>query len=369
MKLRYELGEELITEYTDLEYNSSENKFILKGNDSEPLEYHPILDLDPEYDPKDFSYELLENKDSTENSIFTVEIKNGKGWERIGWMFPVQALLSIEHTQAENEYFLKYAYIATYLLLNSKECSFKVDETDLLQEIGLEQLYEPRLNILVIDHNNCKAIGEFNLDNYIIGLYQYGYTWTGTIHGMLSLPESTDHRPGHLKLRRISNEIEHREIINMIFKEQLSNELHMLLRFYCLYQIVEILIQEIFEHKFRQLIEHIAADTENYFDVREDVSHIAAEKNRVNLLFNHYSKQIDVSSREALNNECKAFLSLFGRKTAEDVSGNLYAVRCLLVHKMYTINSAETPIKEMINNINASFLSVIQNLLISFHKE
>jgi len=373
MKLRYESDGELVTEFTDLEYMSCDNKFILKGLDSEPLEYHPILNLDPEYSLDDFSIELLNNEDSTENSIYTVKIKIDRDWGRIGWVFPIQALLSREHTQAENEFFLKYAYIATYILLNNIECTIDIGEDGISQELLLEKLYDPNTNLLVIDHNNCKAVSDFNLNHYIIGLSQYGYSWTGKIQGTLPLPESKDNSPGHINLNCISSEIDHEEIINMIFKEQLPQKLPVLLRFYYSYQIIEILIQEIFENEFQKLLGHISVDTEKLFDVREDVNNIAGEKNRVKKLFNIYTDKKDITSRNELNEECINILKYFGRKTYTDLAGNLYAVRCLLVHKMYAISTADKRkliiIDGMIIKINILLLAVLQNLLFSFHKD
>lgn len=62
---------------------------------------------------------MLYNKreDCTENSIYQVLVKN----QRIGWIFPVQALLSRDHDYAKNSFFLKYAYVAICLLLEQIE--------------------------------------------------------------------------------------------------------------------------------------------------------------------------------------------------------------------------------------------------------
>lgn len=83
-------------ECVSFQYNDTENIFEMKDKENKVIcEYYPLLNLDAEYNPRDFEYYLLRNdrEDYSENSIYQVYASK----ERIGWIFPIQALMSRQH--------------------------------------------------------------------------------------------------------------------------------------------------------------------------------------------------------------------------------------------------------------------------------
>lgn len=114
MLIKYDETGEILTSW---KYDEKNKLFDIFTNAKEKAaEYSPVLTLDTEYNPQNFKLVILYNKrrDCTENSIYPVYVKK----QRIGWIFPIQALLSKSHDYAENRFFLKYACVA---LLNDCE--------------------------------------------------------------------------------------------------------------------------------------------------------------------------------------------------------------------------------------------------------
>ena len=89
----------------------------------------------------------------------------------MGWIFPIQALLSDEHDYAENTFFLKYAYIAIYLLLNN------IDEENVRKSsevLKITDFYSEDAIIFVLCKSNCKQINDFCYEDYIVDLFGHG---------------------------------------------------------------------------------------------------------------------------------------------------------------------------------------------------
>ena len=363
MRIRYEIDGDKRAEYNSMQYK--EKKFILKGYEGEELEYNPVLRLDSTFDQTRFKVVLLNSKNSAENNIYIVQVKNSNNWERIGWIFPVQALLSKEHSQAENIHFLRYAYVATYILLEKAEV---VKESDDPEELFLDQLYDSEKIILVIDNDNTDTIDGFDIENYVIGLYKYGYTWEGEITPFVDIPESIENNPGKIKLECISHDLRSVPIINVLFKDQLSRNINGVLRFYWCYQIIELLIQEIFKNDFQKQLSSVEDNIDSLFEIKEKINDLTGEKFRIRELFNQYTNGRGLSSGKELAEACGYFLSHLNRKTDDDAPSMLYSVRCILVHNMYVLGTENTPIMEhMIEDINVEFTKVLMNILFSFH--
>ena len=220
-----------------------------------------------------------ERDDCGENSIYQVCVNR----KRIGWVFPIQALLSDAHTYSNNEYFLRYAYVAICLLL---EIVDDRDKRNFISSFRLEDYYKETNNILILDKENCKVIDNFILDDYVVDLYKHGYSFKGK-GNLSSVIEKPDKK---LNLHSQAMELKKIPYITKLFKDVIPREQEPIGKFYTYYQIVEILIQLIFEHDFRKIISDIKEEAENLFDKREELNALAVEKRRVISLFNEFTK-------------------------------------------------------------------------------
>ncbi|HCD1870870.1 TPA: hypothetical protein NBI88_005132, partial [Enterobacter bugandensis] len=117
-----------------------ENKITL---DDESV-FH-LYQIDPKPQYTGYNIFLYSKKDADEKEIAQVEIVTNRSKQRLGWLFPVLALISGEHDYADNEFFIKQAYEA-YTHLKGQELDesiyiFVLNNTvsDLL-EVGKEEL-------------------------------------------------------------------------------------------------------------------------------------------------------------------------------------------------------------------------------------
>jgi len=342
-------------EFSRFNFIEEENRFqIISRSGRNIVEYSPTLILDSEYNPDKFEAVFLNNKreDCSENSIFQVMVENNI---RIGWIFQIQALLSKEHDYANDKYFLKYAYVASYILLNKIASR---DKNKLQDEINICDYYDTELNVLVLDKENCSKIGNFSLDDYIVDLFKFGYSING-VGNLLSNIE----RPNKKRvLHKQSAELNKIAYIKILFNDILSQEQESFARFHTLYQIVELLIAIIFDNDFKGFVSALNCDTENLFDKRDELSSMTSEKGRIKKLFNQYVK-IEVAKENTLNNVCKELLEKNNRELASSYYDNLYAVRCLLVHRLYSLDKTSD---ECLKAINIAFLDVIIEILLTF---
>ena len=350
MQLKYRDSDSVFSEAC---YERDQNRFkITSSVDNSEMSYYPILKLDNSYDVKHFSYKLFYNEGSCENSIYQVYV----GDDRIGWIFPVQALLSPDHDYAENEYFLKYAYIATYLLLRDIN---QIDKIDSPQEFVLDDYTDEMKCILVLDHENIEKIEDFDISDYTVGLFKYGYEY----NGKGNFNPSAIKGKKRLTIFPLAKELRGNPSINELFVDQFLLASNAVIRFHICYQIIELLISKVFEHKFRSIVEKLSDNPEELFDLREDLSRITAEKERVKCLFEDYTK-CETRDKVEIGAACKHFLDLNGKKTTDNFYYDLYSVRCMLVHKLYAINKQS---RECLDDINVLLLNIVIDMLFSFH--
>lgn len=349
MQLKYKDSESI---FSTLCYDKEQNIFIIKSkiNDSEII-YYPTLMLDSEYDIKNFSYVLFYNENSCENNIYQVYTEN----ERIGWIFPIQALLSAEHSYVDDEYFLKYAYVATYLLLDSID---QIDKINFPQEFILADYVNETKCILVYDNENIKKIKNFDLSDYTVSFFKYGYEYNGK--GNFN-PVDNDTKK-KLKIVPLANELRGNSSINDLFVEQFLLASNAIIKFHICYQVIELLITKIFEHKFRLIAGKLSSDSENLFELREDLSKITTEKERIKCLFENYTK-CETCDKKELGAACEEFLKLNNKKSSSNFYYDLYTVRCLLVHKLYSINKES---HSYLDRINDSLLHIVMTMLFTF---
>ena len=353
MRLKY-IDSDIV--YSTFSFDAKAECFLISDGNDNIIEYKPPIDVVPCYEPTHFSCVFLSNDSPacTENSIYQVYV----GSTRIGWIFPVQALFSNEHNYSGNVYFLKYAFVAYYHLLEMLD---DVDNNLCPSEFSVADYYESTKCLLVRDLDNCAKINNFNFDNYVVSLFQYGYSFTG--HGNLDADFESLKDKTRLTLHAISPDLG-TQYINDLFKihfPQLNDDVT---KFYFYYQIIEMMISTVFRVKFNNLLSEMKEDHETLFELRDDITKIASEKRRVRILFNEFVNGLDMSLLTDLNNACAQFLKQNQKGVSENnFYENLYSTRCFLVHKLYSLNRESD---ETLKNINSSFLNILIRMLYNF---
>lgn len=347
MQLKIQYDDEMIP-VKNIEYNNSLFKLQALNREkvdiSVNIKYHLIKD--DEYDLNNFELYILNNQKCVENSIFQVYEKTKS--KRIGWIFTVQSLVSNEHKEANNKYFLKYAYVAMEILIRRIE---SIEFNDDIYEI--DDFYNSESVILIIDKGNISDIEDFKIENYIPYLYKYGYCFNGNN----DLPYFTQVEE-RLNLHSISPILKEENYIIELFKNFLGNEASYLLKFYLLYQVIELILEKIFDKEFKDIVHGLSSNDKSLFDTKETLSTIANEKYRIKKLFTNYSKNIE--ALEELKIRCNLLLEKKGKKKYTTGAESLYSVRNLLVHLSRIVNDND---KELINEINMYFEICIIELI------
>jgi hypothetical protein len=165
-------------------------------------------------------------------------------------------------------------------------------------------------------------------------------------------------------IKSISKELLDNTYINELFSGLLL-ERHHLVKFHLLYQVIEMLIERIFNREFSEIITKYNPSG-NLFEMKEKLNSLANEKDRVRKLFSsEYLKQL-VSGND-LKNKCNELLVKFeskGIKNAEHSA--LYSVRSLIVHNYRQLSNKE---RELVEAINDEFENVLFEIISHYNEE
>ena len=344
-----------------IEFQEDTACFKLTGNvasgyeEKIEIEVKYLLEVHNDFEHRinDFSIYAFYNNKCSENSIFQVYDKEQR--KRIGWIFPIQALVSNQHDFYDNKYFLRYAYIAMKKLLEAND-NINIKDIQYKEECySLLDFYDDEIVILILDGENTNKIECFNIDDYMIDLYKYGYCLNNGSNDLDYFEEIK----GNLNLNRIKPYLRKENYIIELFKNYLGREKKDLLKFYLMYQIIELIMEKIFNKELLNIIDSLSNDEKSLFDVKEDLSKVANEKDRINKLTNKYSGP-GITCIEELQESCNRLLECQGKKTANSVGNSLYTVRNLLVHNYREVTKEN---RRLIKDININLEKYIIELL------
>lgn len=344
--MKHVANENNIIKYDDGEFTV---KDIKTGNE---FLYKSSLSLNDSFIPDDFEIRFLYNNNDgvSENSIFNLYADG----IRIGWIFPIQSLESQEHDYVHNVFYLKYAYIVVYKLLQMAE--FEEEE---YSDFSILDYYSDDIQILVYDKENASKIEGFEISNYSVDLFSKGYSFCGEGNIFTKL----DKFDKNIRVKQLPKPIRNISYINDLFMELIPLQESSYSKFHLIYQIIEILIGVVFNYKIKSLIQEIADSPNDLFEKRVKLNEITTEKDRVIWLFNNFSN-VELQKREILNNLCEKILQDNEKNYKENnVGNNLYAVRCLIVHNLYSLDESS---RELLRELNNSFLDAVLDILFTF---
>lgn len=336
-------------------FNQENSSFEFENTDKEAFSalFKYNLKVVEKKDSTDYDICLFYNEDFAENNIFQVYDKEEE--IRIGWMFPIQALISLEHDYVDNEYFLNYAIVAYEKLLI--ECSNLTEKIPEYREDGnytLQDFYNiENTHVLILSKHQTSQISDFGIDNYIPSLYQKGYLFKNGNN-----IKNIDGGEVRLNLKKISAEIKNDTFIKYLFTEILVDNNHHLIKFYMLYQVIELLIEKIFNKELKLMLDQLSKEEKNLFQVKDDLGKLSKESDRIVKLFNTYTRQN--GSKSQLLILCNKFLVRAKRDKKKNAAEALYSVRNVFVHEYRSIDTADI---NLINDINDVFESVIIEVL------
>jgi hypothetical protein len=359
LKLLNDQGEE--KSIASVDFYDPDKAFQLRmGDESFSIDYLPELHKD--YAPSDYELVLLYNDFlNAENDIFQVKVDG----LRIGWIASIQALQSAEHKCSNNPHFLKYSYVGYQkLLLPENDEQQIIPKTSEVHE--LTNFYYDSTIVLILCNANTVKVQDFTIDSFLPSLAKYGYyAAVGPPHPVRSVYQEIqeyylDFRGNKvLSLFQISRKNQGEDFISELYGKLLYKNTHHLVKFHLLYQVVELLIDRIFASSFDSNIELFQNGDMSRFDLKDKISSILSEKERIDTLINNCG--VDAVVIEDLHNECNNLLRKI-ESEKNSLSKSLYRVRNNIVHSYRTFSNKDEYIKH-IQMINFRFELFVSRVL------
>lgn len=322
------------------------------------VSYKPELAVIADYVPQDFLVKILYNQKAVENSIYQVCCDQS---QRVGWLFPLQALCSNQHDYHDNEHFLRQAYVAYNIILEMLVDKIDFEKAD---EIVLTDYLNENCQILLLEKGLLDRENIiFTYQKYAPSFLYYGYTTQNFKFEFGRIAELEI----KIRLNKVSSELEQDMYISTLFCDLIPSDLDELSRFHVLYQTIEVMINIIFRYLFKELLQQLESSTNDIYinETADKLKNLTGEKDRIRKLFHEWCR-FESDIRSDLTNECKAFLD--DNKYSvdnNDLFSYLYGTRNLIVHSMYKLGNEEL---KKLKGINERFLYALINMVNTFEK-
>jgi hypothetical protein len=358
-----------------LAYHGSHVSYSLRGfldpelwlsateSDASDLLVTSPLPIDDAFKEKDFDVYFLVNSSTKESDIF--QCWNRTANRRIGWIIPVAALDSAQHDYSKNEHFLRYAWVAMRLALASEQASVFCRKVDVAgrAEISFSELFDPSTALLIVSKETLADTCEFEFERAAASLASFGYVAPSS-SDLLSLQMLMPLPTGpKLYYDLASAEVGGSSVISSLIQGAVTSQSEVL-RFFYLYQIIELLIERVFVEEQADILRDLVSasgDSSRTKDVLYRMSEIANEKRRICILINQYTKIRD--PLDPLRGACSDFLRIVGRTPGSTFENFLYPVRNFIFHQFRQVPAAAL---EVLEDINRELLRALPMFLSSF---
>lgn len=300
-------------------------------------------------------------KDVAENDIHCVKVisnENGTQNYRIGWLFPYAALTSTEHDFAENPHFLFYAFHAYVEILKDRQVLNR-----LLEGVSFEGIIDEKVannkNILIIENTNL--LQNTKLKELELSLYMYGYTQEASINSSKFLKCVNDD-VNTILLRRCKHVLnpQRTSYISPYIDDFLLTyigENNAFILFLFIYQLFELLLDDILIIKLKELIDKVDKGTASTRQIDRQLQD-STESKRLAVILD--KSKIKKSSYKNLKKLCNDFIP--ERENDYDLPECIYQVRNRVVHRFRMVANDEMAMK----NINEELLLFTLDLLIRY---
>ena len=337
-------------------------------SDLADVEFQVTSDLAVDKSSEGYTFEVLPlvRRDLRENQIFDIWVHDGAK-RRVGWFVPANAMSSDAHDFAENEHFLKYVYPAMHEVLKSHQEIFRNALEDAIlrgvSSASFADLFDTNLGFLVVCRELLDVSGTFDTDRLIPSLVSYGwvpleYCAPAAIEWTCSEFPSDN---GSIVLNPVSGQVSSPDLAAMLFCVAASANTSPVTQFFYLYQVVELLMEEVLHGLLPEIGNAVAASIElkDYATVRDQLDGLnstLSEKSRLRVLM----KSIEGGDKaiQELASASDAFLSSVGMSHKAGIDG-LYQVRNFIVHQVRNMRPEVAEQLDIVTRELAIFLAFV----------
>ena len=346
--------------------SKDENVFRLSNNEgTNEINFRYIPVLENTFDYKNFNVYIFENNYlNAENDVFQIKDKNID--ERLGWIFPVTILESNENDYSENKFLNRYKYVAFRILLESKESDTEIGSL-VNDDMLLSQIYGENIQLLVLSKEQTNKVKDFNIDNYLPNLSNYGYYIKNNYPLTINLDTQKKYAlnfrsQNSLKISNTNRPISESPFFIQLYIQYLKTLDHHLVRFYLLYQVIEHFIGERFENNFTLLLDDYTGKNIDKNDLFEQMKELKQERSNVKAIFECLKNSSSANDEiiTDLERDCRTLLEKYNNKIKGHTGDLVYDIRKLVVHNYRKLKDNEIALLE---EITFEFELIITDIL------
>jgi hypothetical protein len=348
----------------EYEHFDAQQKNILfkKINDIENQEFSILTikyNLPIPENPSNFEIEVyyLSKFGLNENDIYEIHDKKKvvvKNTEitRLGWCIPINALDSTEHDFADHKSFQNYAYLAIKKICENFPSHIFIQNIDISQnEIKISDIFHESTALFIISKTTLAPDHVFNLHRSLPSLLQFGYIeLSKNDPGLIVFSKNSPRElsainheinPKKLNINFISQDINNLDLISELLKSMAfaQGSEKVIFQFFCLYQIIELLIDIIYCHEQNKIVQKIIDYQDNPDKVTKQLDKIKEynqERKRIAFLVNKYSREVK-NELDDLKESCNELLRQLNReligKESTQFEHYFYNIRNFIFHE------------------------------------
>ena len=310
---------------------------------------------------------LLKKHDLKENDIFSIYFDKKERSNKCtpsAVLIPVTAIEAENHDFADKSWFWRYSNVAlqTLFTLNLWTCHYNINIDQ--ERIYLSELLGEDTAFLIIHRK------KFDIADIFSSIIRYGFFLQEK--NISPIPEyfsACEDLPDgkYLTLSKISPDLEKVkfQIFNILklYVHQSNN----IFKFFILYQIIEILMQEIFDDTKNELLK-LLAETTDIQAMRDLLNDHASEKQRFRILVDNYvNRKFKDEDLKILKDACKYYLNLDEKmnKKMNNFQECIYKVRNSLFHNLRLHDgSRDGHLKQIVDEL----MKIMPDILFSYKK-
>lgn len=299
----------------------------------------------PDKESDEYEVIIFHKPNCKPDEIYTVHFNGGdkenERENRIGWIFPIKVFdedpksLSIQEEPKRYSAFCGYAYKAFVKLCNYiKEADegkipFRYDKKP--SPSTLLNFYDDDSVVLVIsktrkDNYEVVLNEEFEIKNYLPSLLTYGYWLLKDKSACDFADKANENRTNQILvtkkffISRNSFELDENKFIEELFTSLLIRQTNEIAEFHLLYQVIEILIENVFNFEVEQFPKKFSLEDSNFFKLRKELQLLTNEQNRITKLFENFQGENKKINLKDLSEACQKLLDIGNKEISQEKS-------------------------------------------------
>lgn len=290
------------------------------------------------WDHSRFELFLFENPYlNAENDVFEIHIEGLAA--RVGYIFPIATLDSIEHDYVNNRYFKNYSSVAYWKLLQS---NFTVNLVSSKIEYSLSELF-PDLCVALLSKDDLAQIPGFRIEDYSLSFLKSDYLlFQSSRKGKAAFNKTAEiqklrsgtHR---LTIQKSRFDILLNQYTKSLFIDHVYQSESFLVKYIMLYQIFEYFIEVIGDAQLENVINEYSAGRISKNKVKESIKYLNSDRSLLKNLFEH--TPIDSEVRKSYMENCIYLANDIGEGIKSDFIETIYDFRNLITHRYRAVAS------------------------------